>query len=92
MVYVVLIPVTFNGRLTVPPVACILLLRPMGSVTDQSVGFGASIQLRYFVTLCCYTGWVLPSEVFPLSMRSKGVSLSTASNWVNNCTPSTLQL
>jgi len=29
-------------------------------------------------------GWVLPSEVFPLSMRSKGVSLSTASNWVNN--------
>ncbi|KAG2073755.1 general substrate transporter [Suillus decipiens] len=29
-------------------------------------------------------GWVLPSEVFPLSMRSKGVSLSTASNWINN--------
>lgn len=29
-------------------------------------------------------GWVLPSEVFPLSMRSKGVSLATASNWVNN--------
>lgn len=31
-------------------------------------------------------GWVLPSEVFPLSMRSKGVALSTASNWLNNCT------
>ncbi|TEB33198.1 general substrate transporter [Coprinellus micaceus] len=29
-------------------------------------------------------GWVLPSEVFPLSMRSKGVALSTASNWANN--------
>ncbi|KAI5988218.1 hypothetical protein EDD15DRAFT_2389359 [Pisolithus albus] len=29
-------------------------------------------------------GWVLPSEVFPLSVRSKGVSLATASNWVNN--------
>ncbi|KAF9482000.1 general substrate transporter [Pholiota conissans] len=29
-------------------------------------------------------GWVLPSEVFPLSMRSKGVALSTASNWINN--------
>ncbi|GBE80765.1 MFS glucose transporter mfs1 [Sparassis crispa] len=29
-------------------------------------------------------GWVLPSEVFPLSIRSKGVSLSTASNWFNN--------
>ncbi|KAF9463521.1 general substrate transporter [Collybia nuda] len=29
-------------------------------------------------------GWVLPSEVFPVSMRSKGVALSTASNWLNN--------
>jgi len=29
-------------------------------------------------------GWVLPSEVFPLSLRSKGVALSTASNWANN--------
>ena len=29
--------------------------------------------------------WILPSEVFPLSMRSKGVALSTASNWLNNC-------
>ena len=31
-------------------------------------------------------GWILPSEVFPLSMRSKGVALATASNWFNNCT------
>ncbi len=29
-------------------------------------------------------GWVLPSEVFPLSVRSRGVALSTASNWANN--------
>ncbi|KAG9317285.1 general substrate transporter [Chiua virens] len=29
-------------------------------------------------------GWVLPNEIFPLSMRSKGVALSTASNWINN--------
>ncbi|OSC97300.1 general substrate transporter [Trametes coccinea BRFM310] len=29
-------------------------------------------------------GWILPSEVFPLSARSKGVALSTASNWFNN--------
>ncbi|KAL4079104.1 general substrate transporter [Scleroderma citrinum] len=50
----------------------------------------------WFAVICIYTftaaygtsigpiGWVLPSEVFPLSMRSKGVSLATASNWVNN--------
>ena len=35
-------------------------------------------------------GWVLPSEVFPQSVRSKGVALSTASNWyvasVHSCT------
>lgn len=35
-------------------------------------------------------GWVLPNEVFSLSMRSKGVSLSTASNWINNCVSSFL--
>jgi hypothetical protein len=29
--------------------------------------------------------WVLPSEIFPLVVRSKGVALSTASNWLNNC-------
>lgn len=29
-------------------------------------------------------GWVLPSEVFPLPVRGKGVSISTASNWINN--------
>ena len=33
-------------------------------------------------------GWILPSEVFPQSVRSKGVSLATASNWFNNCTSS----
>ena len=31
-------------------------------------------------------GWILPSEVFPTSVRSKGVALSTSSNWINNCT------
>ncbi|KAF7362605.1 MFS domain-containing protein [Mycena venus] len=29
-------------------------------------------------------GWVLPSEVFPLSMRARGVALATSSNWINN--------
>lgn len=29
--------------------------------------------------------WVLPSEVLPLSIRSKGAALATASNWINNC-------
>ncbi|KAF9873984.1 MFS monosaccharide transporter [Colletotrichum karsti] len=28
--------------------------------------------------------WALPSEVFPSSLRAKGVALSTCSNWINN--------
>jgi hypothetical protein len=28
--------------------------------------------------------WAMPSEIFPSSLRAKGVGLSTASNWLNN--------
>ncbi|EJD08214.1 general substrate transporter [Fomitiporia mediterranea MF3/22] len=28
--------------------------------------------------------WILPSEVLPLSIRSRGTAVATASNWVNN--------
>ncbi|KAH8646356.1 general substrate transporter [Xylariales sp. PMI_506] len=28
--------------------------------------------------------WAMPAEIFPSSLRAKGVSLSTASNWINN--------
>ncbi|KAG0708551.1 general substrate transporter [Suillus ampliporus] len=58
--------------------------------------WGSNTVAAWVAVFCTYTftaaygmslgpiGWVLPSEVFPLSMRSKGVSLSTASNWINN--------
>jgi len=29
--------------------------------------------------------WVLIGEIFPLPIRSRGVALSTASNWLWNC-------
>ncbi|KAI9295089.1 sugar transporter [Neoconidiobolus thromboides FSU 785] len=29
-------------------------------------------------------GWIYPSEIFPLSIRSKAISISTASNWLFN--------
>ncbi|KAK9332288.1 general substrate transporter [Lipomyces starkeyi] len=28
--------------------------------------------------------WVLPSEIFPLAIRSKGISITTSSTWMNN--------
>ncbi|KAH8691358.1 putative transporter [Talaromyces proteolyticus] len=31
-------------------------------------------------------GWALPSEVFPNSMRAKGVALATCVNWISNFT------
>lgn len=30
------------------------------------------------------SSWVLVSEVFPLSVRAKGMSIGTSSNWMNN--------
>ncbi|CAI5755923.1 unnamed protein product [Candida verbasci] len=29
-------------------------------------------------------GWLLPSEILPLSVRSKGAALATATNWLSN--------
>ncbi|KAF9885468.1 hypothetical protein FE257_012904 [Aspergillus nanangensis] len=29
-------------------------------------------------------GWAMPSELFPSSLRAKGVAISTCSNWLNN--------
>lgn len=28
--------------------------------------------------------WAMPAEIFPSSLRAKGVALSTSSNWINN--------
>lgn len=28
--------------------------------------------------------WAMPSEIFPSSLRAKGVALATCSNWFNN--------
>ncbi|EEU36033.1 uncharacterized protein NECHADRAFT_85395 [Fusarium vanettenii 77-13-4] len=28
--------------------------------------------------------WAMPAEVFPSSLRAKGVAISTCSNWINN--------
>lgn len=41
-------------------------------------------------------GWVLPAEIFPINIRSKAVSITTSSTWMNNfivglCTPIMLE-
>ncbi|EIM90835.1 uncharacterized protein STEHIDRAFT_72465 [Stereum hirsutum FP-91666 SS1] len=47
----------------------------VGSVYVFTVAYGLSLGP---------VAWVLPSEIFPLSMRGRGVALSTASVWLNN--------
>lgn len=66
-------------------------------LTWVSAGDWSSYPLNAWISLSCmYTftlaygmsfgpvSWVLSSEIFPVSVRSRGVALSTASNWINN--------
>lgn len=48
---------------------------------------GVSFIFIYMVSFGLSWGpvpWAMPSEVFPSSLRAKGVALSTCSNWINN--------
>jgi sugar porter (SP) family MFS transporter len=43
------------------------------------------INISFFATTWGPAAWVVIGEVFPLPIRSRGVGLSTASNWFWNC-------
>lgn len=43
------------------------------------------INIFFFATTWGPSAWVVVGEVFPLPIRSRGVGLSTASNWFWNC-------
>jgi SP family sugar:H+ symporter-like MFS transporter len=43
------------------------------------------IYIAFFATTWGPGAWVLVGEIFPLPIRSRGVALSTASNWLWNC-------
>ncbi|KAG5520268.1 hypothetical protein PMAC_001347 [Pneumocystis sp. 'macacae'] len=48
---------------------------------------GAALLLFYMFSFGSTWGpvpWVLPAEIFPSSLRAKGVAISTCSNWFNN--------
>ena len=44
-----------------------------------------AIYIFFFATTWGPAAWVVIGEVFPLPIRSRGVGLSTASNWLWNC-------
>lgn len=68
--------------------------------TNSDAGWGAVAMAFMFILIYGVTyaplGWTIPSEVFPIAVRSKGVALSTATNWLCNfivgvCTPPMLE-
>lgn len=71
-------------------VICEFIVAIIG-VTDSSKPATAAmiaficIYIFFFATTWGPGAWVLIGEVFPLPIRSRGVALSTASNWLWNC-------
>ncbi|KAJ5101369.1 hypothetical protein NUU61_003591 [Penicillium alfredii] len=57
-------------------------------LAHKSAGWAAIAFIWIFVINFAYSwgpvAWIVTSEVFPLSMRAKGVSIGGSSNWLNN--------
>ncbi|XP_062513936.1 glucose transporter GlcP-like [Corticium candelabrum] len=63
---------------------------------DQTIGYIVTFLVCLFVINFAYgwgaTAWVVTSEIFPLRIREKAVSVTTSANWISNfsiamCTP-----
>ncbi|PGH04419.1 hypothetical protein AJ80_08530 [Polytolypa hystricis UAMH7299] len=56
--------------------------------THPAAGWVAVVFVWIFIANFAYSwgpvAWIVVSEVFPLSMRAKGVSVGGSSNWLNN--------
>ncbi|PLB35390.1 putative MFS monosaccharide transporter [Aspergillus candidus] len=56
--------------------------------SHSGAGWAAVVFVWLFIINFAYSwgpvAWILVSEVFPLSMRAKGVSIGGSSNWLNN--------
>lgn len=56
--------------------------------TDGTNGIVIVVFVCLFVVNFAYSwgpcGWIVPSEIYPLSVRGKGVSLTTCVNWLGN--------
>jgi sugar porter (SP) family MFS transporter len=72
-------------------VVCQFIVAIIGTI--DSTGAAASsamiaficIFIFFFATTWGPGAWVLIGEIFPLPIRSRGIGLSTASNWLWNC-------
>lgn len=55
---------------------------------NTSASYFCIVMVYFFVAGFAYSwgpcGWVYPAEIYPLSIRAKGTSLTTAANWLMN--------
>ncbi|MCJ1407971.1 hypothetical protein MMC19_002043 [Ptychographa xylographoides] len=73
-------------------VVCQFIVAIVGTATGATAGAPVDVMIAF---ICIYIfffastwgpgAWVLIGEIFPLPIRSRGVALSTASNWLWNC-------
>ncbi|ORY30806.1 general substrate transporter [Naematelia encephala] len=58
--------------------------------THKTAGNAAVFMIYWYIATFAYTwgplAWVVSAEVFPLDMRAKGMSISSATNWIMNFT------
>ncbi|KAK6583543.1 hypothetical protein PZA11_003273 [Diplocarpon coronariae] len=71
-------------------VICQFIVAIIGVSTDTTASVQAQIAficiyIAFFATTWGPGAWVVIGEIFPLPIRSRGVGLSTASNWLWNC-------
>ncbi|KAI8387303.1 general substrate transporter [Blakeslea trispora] len=55
---------------------------------NRSASYFCIVMIYFFVAGFAYSwgpcGWVYPAEIYPLSIRAKGTSITTAANWLMN--------
>ena len=69
---------------------CEFICAIIGTVTNTGPALSAMIAficiyIFFFASTWGPGAWVVVGEIFPLPIRSRGVALSTASNWLWNC-------
>ncbi|CAN8098162.1 unnamed protein product [Discula destructiva] len=71
-------------------VVCQFIVAIIGTITSTASATSAMIAficiyIAFFASTWGPGAWVLIGEIYPLQIRSRGVGLSTASNWLWNC-------
>lgn len=79
-----------NMAISHATIAAILAVYDGRFETHKAAGNAAVFMIFWYIVNFAVTwgplAWVVSSEVFPLDMRAKGMSISSATNWLMNFT------